>query len=91
MHQRLTTRGGPLVEVRGLGGERGVEAVTRQHECVGIEGAEHAVLDALHDRGEVAPFELRGPRPAREESVAGEQEGRPSTLNDIEPGVCPGV
>src|SRR4051812_13857976 len=81
----------PLLEVWPLGADRRVVAVTRQHERVGRELGEQALVERCDDGGEVAALEARVARASGEQRVAAEQHGEPSTRKHIEPGVWPGV
>src|SRR5689334_570809 len=63
----------PLVEVRALGADRGVETVTREHERAGVQ-REEAAVDRRDDLVEARVLELRVPGTAGEERVAAEED-----------------
>src|SRR6185312_3691627 len=63
----------PLLQVRPLGPDRGVEPVAGQHQEVGGQGEEPTV-DGLDDLLEVTAGQRSVPRAAGEEGVAAEQD-----------------
>src|SRR2546421_8347603 len=70
---RLPAAVDPLLEVGAFGSERGVEAMTGEHEQVRRQREEPPV-DRRDDLREARAFELRVPWSAREQRVAGEEQ-----------------
>ena len=80
----------PLLEVRALGADRGVEAVAGQHERVGREREQPAV-DRLDDRSKSPPSNLVLPGPPGNSVSPLKSDRWPSSRKHVEPGVWPGV
>src|SRR5262245_51034298 len=67
----------PLLQVRGLLADGGVGAVAGQHEGLGWELPEQAILHGSDDGGEVPAGELGGARASREQGVPAEENRGP--------------